>query len=66
MNEDSIFLEALQHESAAARQAFLERACGNDPQLRASIEGLLRAHERAGDVLGRKAEGLPATVPPPD
>src|SRR5262245_54515647 len=62
MNEDSIFLEALQHDSAEARGAFLDQACTGNAQLRLSVEQLLRAHERADDVLGPKAEGLPVTA----
>src|SRR5262245_10314538 len=61
MNEDSIFLQALEKGSADARAAFLEQACAGNAQLRESIERLLRAHERANDVLGHKAKGLPAT-----
>jgi serine/threonine protein kinase len=64
MNEDSIFLEALQHDSAEARGAFLDQACTGNAQLRLSVEQLLRAHERADDVLGPKAEGLPVTATP--
>lgn len=33
------------------REAFLERACGNDVKLRAAVESLLAAHDRAGVFL---------------
>src|SRR5262245_50439252 len=64
MNEDSIFLEALEKDSAEARAAFLDQACGGDTVLRDGVERLLRAHERAGDFLGHKSPRLPATVLP--
>ncbi|MFI5380374.1 MAG: protein kinase [Tepidisphaerales bacterium] len=44
----AIFTEALE-KSAADRQAFLEDACGNDPELRAEVEAFLSASEQAGD-----------------
>src|SRR5262245_59336670 len=62
MNEDSIFLEALEQDSPEARAAFLNQVCAGNARLRDSVEGLLKAHERANDVLGRKAQGLPATA----
>src|SRR5262245_66497827 len=64
MNEDSIFLEALEKDSPDARAAFLNKVCAGNARLRDSVEGLLKAHERANDVLGCKAQGLPATAPP--
>ena len=45
-SEKSIFLSALEHERPADRDAYLREACGDDPQLRAAVEGLLAAHER--------------------
>src|SRR5262245_38851298 len=62
MNEDSIFLEALEKGSAEARAAFLERACAGNAELRDSVERLLRAHEWADDVLPTRAPGLPPNV----
>src|SRR5215470_6821557 len=52
---DSIFGEALECESAEARAAYLDRACGTDADLRRRVEKLLDAHARAGDFL----ESLP-------
>jgi tetratricopeptide (TPR) repeat protein len=65
MNEDSIFLEALQQGSPDARAAFLDQACAGNAELRDSIERLLRAHERAENVLPAKAPGLPVTAAVP-
>ena len=61
MNDDSrhdvaLFAEALQLPSSQ-RSAFLERACGDHAKLRERVEGLLRAHDSAGDFLEN---------PPPD
>src|SRR5262245_44864326 len=51
MNEESIFLEAIQRNSPESRADFLDKACAEDPLLRDSVERLIRAHERAGDFL---------------
>jgi serine/threonine protein kinase len=40
--ERDIFLEALDQPTSETRAAYLERACGNDHTLRASVETLLR------------------------
>ena len=49
--EESIFLQALEIASVADRAAYLARACGENAQLRAAVEGLLRAHQNTGDFL---------------
>src|SRR6516165_7262034 len=49
--EESIFAQALEIGSSVERAAFLDRACGQDPALRAEVEALLGAHERAGGLL---------------
>ncbi|HEV3079719.1 MAG TPA: serine/threonine-protein kinase, partial [Gemmataceae bacterium] len=49
--EESIFAQALEIGSPAERAAFLDRACGQNPALRAEIEALLGAHGRAGGLL---------------
>src|SRR5262245_6385461 len=51
----SVFSEALERQSVAERAAYLDRACGDDADLRARVEDLLRAHERAPNLL----EGSP-------
>ena len=45
MNEESLFYLALQQPDAAARAAFLDQACADQPQLRARLEKLLQAHD---------------------
>ena len=49
--EESIFLQALEIESAADRAAYLNRACGDNARLRAEVEALLRLHSKSGDLL---------------
>jgi serine/threonine protein kinase len=51
MDEESIFLKAVALEHAQKRVVFLDDACGNDGELRKSVEALLRHHEQAGDFL---------------
>ena len=48
---ESIFGEAIDIQSADDRAAFLEQACGGDPQLRAGVEKLVADHFRAGSFL---------------
>jgi hypothetical protein len=58
----TLFSAALDCASAAERAAYLERACGREPALRARVEALLRAHEGAGRFL----EPGPAESPTAD
>ena len=51
-----IFEAALEKEPSG-RQAFLARACGSDRELRAEVDGLLRADTQAGDFLERAVAG---------
>ena len=48
--DEPIFTEALKH-PVAEREAFLDRACAGDAELRRKVEALLRAYERLGDFL---------------
>jgi serine/threonine-protein kinase len=47
---EALFEGALEREPAE-RSGLLDRACGDDVELRAEVEALLAAHERAGGVL---------------
>jgi non-specific serine/threonine protein kinase/serine/threonine-protein kinase len=49
-SERSIFLAALERESAQERAVYLEEACVGDPRLRAEVEALLVAHARLGEL----------------
>src|ERR1019366_4821938 len=49
--EIEIFNSALEQATPAERAAYLDGACGEDADLRARIEALIRAHEQAGGFL---------------
>src|SRR5262245_6850385 len=51
MNERDIFQGALDYPDPVQRQAYLDRACGNDAALRARIEALLRSHDSPSQFL---------------
>src|SRR5262245_64372256 len=59
-NVKVIFGEVLDCATPAEQAAYLDRACGSDPALRARVEALLRAHQRAGHFL----QGPTAPVEP--
>ena len=59
---ESIFAAALALPRAAERAPYLAQACADDAVLRARIEALLRAHDRAGHLLDRPVpDGLDQT-----
>ncbi|MEZ6061944.1 MAG: serine/threonine-protein kinase [Planctomycetaceae bacterium] len=49
--EKSIFLNALDIESDEERFAYVNSACGNDPELRRSVQSLLASHEKPSGLL---------------
>jgi serine/threonine protein kinase/Tfp pilus assembly protein PilF len=51
MNADEVLLAALDKKTPAERAAYLDGACGSDARLRGVVEGLLKAHQDAGDFL---------------
>ena len=51
MDEESIFLQAIEFESAEARTEFLDQACQDNDELRHSVEILLLHHRVVGDFL---------------
>jgi WD40 repeat protein/tRNA A-37 threonylcarbamoyl transferase component Bud32 len=53
MNEESLFVAALDLVSAAERRAFLDEACAGDARLRQRVEQLLAADEQARGILDR-------------
>src|SRR5437763_14097921 len=55
----ALFLEASELVSPEERTAYLDRACGSEPELRARTEALLAAHDTAGSFLGTPASALP-------
>ena len=48
---EEIYHLALEKKNKKERSAYLDSACGDDSKLRASVEGLLQAHDKAGDFL---------------
>ena len=48
MNEETIFLQALERQTPAEQQLYLDAACAHDLELRRRVEGLLRLHQQAG------------------
>jgi serine/threonine protein kinase len=61
---DSIFLAAVEL-PAEERPAYLEKACGNDGELRARVERLLGAQSRVDSFLESPAPELGATADQP-
>ena len=51
---EAIFFAALEKQTAE-RAAYLDHACGDDPELRRRVERLLEAHPQAADFLARPA-----------
>ena len=47
---------AAQRKAPAEQEAFLEEACGSDPELGREVRELLAAHEEASSLLDRPAE----------
>ena len=48
----AIFSEALAQSSDEDRSNYLDKACGDDNELRGRLDDLLRAHQDAGHFLG--------------
>ena len=51
MTAEEILAAAIERKTPAERVAYLDGACGNNAELRASINGLLKSHEQAGSFL---------------
>jgi WD40 repeat protein/serine/threonine protein kinase len=64
-NIDQIFWSALQLESDAERQAYVERVCGGDAEQRRLVEKLLRAQPKAAGFLEQPLGPAPATLAEP-
>src|SRR5438270_1214181 len=64
-HSETIFAQAIEIESPEARAAFLDQACGSDPERRREVEKLVVDHFRAGEFLERPAAHIVATVDEP-
>jgi WD40 repeat protein/tRNA A-37 threonylcarbamoyl transferase component Bud32 len=51
MDEETIFLNALDEDDLDRRRAYLDFACAGKPALRERVEALLRSHEQVGTFL---------------
>ena len=60
-----LFIAALDLPDAPARQAFLERECGDDADLRQRLEALLQAHENPASALERPLAAVEAPIVSP-
>jgi hypothetical protein len=65
MQEQSLFIAALEIEDPAERGAFLDRACADDPVLRQRIERLLQRHQQSDSFLEALAEAVVVTTKEP-
>src|SRR5262245_34237333 len=62
MSERTIFLVALEKDSSAERDAYLNEACSGDASLRQRLDALLRSHDEAGAFLEKPAITPVSTV----
>jgi len=60
-NEEQIYYEAIS-KPPGERQAYLKEVCGDDAELSARVEALLKAHDEAGDFLQPRAIGASVTL----
>jgi WD40 repeat protein/serine/threonine protein kinase len=58
MQEQALFIEALDKEDPAERAAFLDQVGATDPALRQRIEKLLHRHQESGGFMERPATAL--------
>jgi tetratricopeptide (TPR) repeat protein len=64
MTERSFFLAALEIDDLAQRQAYLDRACADNPALRAQVEQLLKAHLDTSPFMEQPAPVVLAELEP--
>jgi len=62
---ESVFYAAMEKGSSAARAAYLDEACADDPELRGRVELLLDAQPKLGRFLENDAAGVGVTVNQP-
>jgi WD40 repeat protein/serine/threonine protein kinase len=65
MQEQSLFIEALEKEDPAERAAFLDQVCAADPALRQRLERLLQRHQEPDRFMERPAHALIGRVDEP-
>lgn len=62
MDEQSIFLQALEQPEGEARDQWLDKACDRDPALRSRIDNLLKQDAQKGSFLENPPSSLEPTV----
>src|SRR6266496_715218 len=62
---ETIFGRAIEIAVPAERTAFLDQACGHDPELRRDVEKLVMDHFRSGSFLEQPAVPCGATIDEP-
>src|SRR5213596_3443714 len=60
--ERQLFFRALEKPAGKERAAFVDSACGNNPDLRRRLEGLLQRFESLGTVLEEPAVSAPDSL----
>lgn len=61
-NSEDLFYRAIEIADEAERRAYLDEVCRDDPHLRAEVDALLMAHDRAGDFLRHLPGGQEVTL----
>ena len=64
MDEQSVFLAALEKETLEARAQWLAEACGTDHALKARIEALIERHQESSRFLEQVPAEFEATIIP--
>ena len=61
--EKEIFFRALELEPGDERDAYLDEACGDEPDLRRGVDsGLLEAHDEPASILEDDTQGTPHRI----
>src|SRR3954447_12592596 len=66
MTDRDLFIAALDHPDPAARAAWLEQACADDPDRRRRVDVLLKAHDDASRFLADPARPPGDSIAPED
>src|SRR5437870_4937768 len=65
LNPETVFAQAIEIESSEDRAAFLDQACGNEPELRREVENLVVDYFKAGRFLEKPAAHIVAAEDDP-
>ncbi|MCI0335684.1 MAG: protein kinase, partial [Planctomycetes bacterium] len=66
LSEEEVFQMARRIDSAEARNAYLDQACGDDRALRAQVEALLAAYQTSESFLESPASEIASEIPTRD